>query len=125
MADFTIRHVIECPDLITAINGLADAVSACAGATLGPRPHSSPDQQESPAEATVEASAPCAEEPKTSPPTVSYKDIAMAGAVLLEAGKMDELIALLQSFGVDAITELNPSQYDAMAEGLRALGAEI
>ena len=48
-----------------------------------------------------------------------------AGASLLEAGKMSELIALLHSFQVEAVTMLKPEQYDAFATGLRKLGARI
>ena len=48
-----------------------------------------------------------------------------AGASLLEAGKMSDLIALLHSFQVEAVTMLKPEQYDAFASGLRKLGAKI
>ena len=53
-----------------------------------------------------------------------YK-LSEAGASLLEAGKMQELIALLHTFKVEAVTMLKPEQYEAFAKGLRGLGAKI
>ena len=53
-----------------------------------------------------------------------YK-LSEAGASLLEAGKMQELINLLHSFHVEAVTMLKPEQYDDFARGLRGLGAMI
>jgi ABC-type hemin transport system substrate-binding protein len=48
-----------------------------------------------------------------------------AGAALMDAGKANELIALLQAFGVQAVTLLKPEQLGAFATELRKLGAQI
>lgn len=48
-----------------------------------------------------------------------------AGANLLEAGKMNELISLLHSFNIEAVPMLKPEQYEDFAAGLRRLGAKI
>lgn len=61
----------------------------------------------------------------TAPPQYTCDMIAKAGATLVEAGKMNELLALLARFGVEAVTSLDPAQYGAFATELRALGASI
>jgi hypothetical protein len=51
--------------------------------------------------------------------------IATAGSALIDAGKLDQLMALLQKFGVDSLTSLSPKDYGAIASDLRLLGARI
>ena len=48
-----------------------------------------------------------------------------AAARLLEQNKMQEVLALLGSFGVAAITQLTPEQLPEFAKGLVAMGAVI
>jgi hypothetical protein len=38
---------------------------------------------------------------------------------------MQQLLALLSKYGVQALTQLDPAQYGAFATELRALGAQI
>lgn len=61
----------------------------------------------------------------TSAPQYTLEVIATAGSALIDAGKMDQLMQLLNKFGVASITELSPANYGAMATALRALGAAI
>lgn len=58
-------------------------------------------------------------------PTYTLDQIAKAGASLVDAGKMEQLLGLLTKYGVQAVTQLNPDQYGAFATELRALGAQI
>lgn len=58
-------------------------------------------------------------------PTYTLDQIAKAGASLVDAGKMGQLLAMLTKYGVQAVTQLNPDQYGAFATELRALGAQI
>lgn len=58
-------------------------------------------------------------------PTYTLDQIAKAGASLVDAGKMEPLLALLGRYGVQAVTQLAPEQYGAFATELRALGAQI
>ena len=51
--------------------------------------------------------------------------ICNAAARLLEQNKMQDVLALLSSFGVAAITQLSPEQLPEFAKGLTALGAVI
>ena len=49
----------------------------------------------------------------------------MAMAPLVDAGKMEDIRALLNSFGVPSIMDLQPDQYGALATALRGMGAQI
>ena len=44
---------------------------------------------------------------------------------LMDAGRVDELVNLLHSFGVQAVTDLKPEQMGAFATALRGMGAKI
>lgn len=48
-----------------------------------------------------------------------------AGAALIDAGKINELMGLLNNFGVQAVTQLKQDQLGAFATELRKLGAQI
>lgn len=61
----------------------------------------------------------------TGAPTYTLEQLAAAGTALVDANKMDALLALLARFGVDSITKIKPEQYGAFATELRALGAQI
>ncbi len=74
---------------------------------------------------TAPVGYPAASVPVTPPPSYTQDQIAKAGHSLLEAGKMTELIALLGRYGVQAVTELRPDQFGAVATELRAMGAHI
>lgn len=61
----------------------------------------------------------------TTAPTYTMDQIAKAGAELAQAGKMPQLMALLQQHGVQAVTQLRPEQYGEFATALRGLGAQL
>lgn len=63
--------------------------------------------------------------PVTGAPTYTLDQISRAGATLVDAGKMQQLLELLGRYGVQAVTQLKPEQYGAFATELRALGAQI
>lgn len=60
-------------------------------------------------------------------PAISLEQVAKAGADLISGNpaKMQELVALLQRFGVPAVQALKPDQIGAFATELRGLGAQI
>lgn len=82
-----------------------------------------------PAPAPAPVTAPPA--PVTAPPApvqekpVTMNDLAIAGARLVDAGKMDSVVALLREFKAEAIPRLKEEQYGAFAQRLRELGAVI
>ena len=61
----------------------------------------------------------------TAAPQYTLEMISVAGSALIDAGKLDALMALLGKYGVDSLTSLDPNQYGAVATDLRALGARI
>ena len=61
----------------------------------------------------------------TAAPAYTTEQIAKAGAELAQAGKMPQLMALLQQHGVQAVTQLRPEQYGEFATALRGLGAQL
>lgn len=63
--------------------------------------------------------------PVTGAPAYTLDQISRAGASLVDAGKMQQLLELLGRYGVQAVTQLKPEQYGAFATELRALGAQI
>ena len=77
---------------------------------------------------TEQPGAPVAQAPAAVPvtaPTYTLDQIARAGASLVDAGKMEQLLALLARYGVAAVTQLQPDQFGVFATELRALGAQI
>lgn len=92
-------------------------------AAPGPVPTAPPVTSAPPA-APAAPAAPAPAVPVTAP-TYTLDQIAKAGAALVDAGKMEQLLALLGKYGVAAVTQLTPEQYGNFATELRALGAQI
>lgn len=63
--------------------------------------------------------------PASPGPQYTVDQIMAAGSTLMDSGKSAELINLLHSFGVQAVTALKPEQLGAFATALRQLGAQI
>ena len=68
---------------------------------------------------------PVAGMPLASPPQYTVDQIMQAGAMLMDAGKVNDLMNLLHSFGVNAVMDLKPEQLGAFATEMRKLGAQI
>lgn len=79
-------------------------------------PTTAPD----PAPATVATTAPAAQGK-----SYTVDDLSRAGATLIDQGKMPQLIDLLKKYGVQAVTQLDASQYPAFVEDMKALGAAL
>ena len=76
----------------------------------------------------IQAAAPVASAQPAVPTTsVTYTpdDLARAAFALMDSGRQQELIGLLQQFGVNAIPELKPEQFGAFATALRGMGSQI
>lgn len=61
----------------------------------------------------------------TSTPQYTLEDLARAAVPLQDAGRGQDLMALLQKYNVMSMTQLDPSVFGAFATDLRALGAQI
>jgi len=96
------------------------AVPAAAPAPVAPPAPAVPTQAAPvPAQVAPSATAPSEAKPLT------MDDLGRAGATLIDAGKMPQLIALLGKYGVQAVTQLQPAQFAPFADELRALGAKF
>lgn len=144
---------IDVPELVAAVEKLAAAIDKTAlnitvpnegtlnfNTPAGNAPVAPAPVQTAPTPAPVAAPAPTPAAPLVTPmptaaapapavpvtaPTYTLDQIAKAGANLVDAGKMEQLLALLTKYGVQAVTQLTPDQYGAFATELRALGAQI
>ena len=108
----------------------APVVPTQAAAPVAPVQAAAPVAPAQPAVPTtpVQAVAPMAPVQATVPTTsVTYTpdDLARAAFALMDSGRQQELIGLLQQFGVNAIPELKPEQFGAFATALRGMGAQI
>lgn len=134
---------IDVPELVAAVEKLAAAIDKTAlnitvpnegtlnfntpagNAPVAPAPvQTAPTPAAPPVTPMPTAAAPAPAVPVTAP-TYTLDQIAKAGANLVDAGKMEQLLALLTKYGVQAVTQLTPDQYGAFATELRALGAQI
>lgn len=99
------------------------ATTATESATIAPTPE--------PVKA-AEPTAPGAPEPPAAPvvPTAPAKkytldELLAATAPLMDAGKIAELQALMQKFGVPSMMDIPEEKYGELATALRELGAEL
>jgi hypothetical protein len=53
------------------------------------------------------------------------EQLAVAATQLVDAGRRNDLVSLLGSFGVQALTQLPKEHYGVFATQLRAMGARI
>ena len=109
---------IEVADaLISAIDKLASALNITAIPTQTPAPVV-------PVTA-IPTQTPAPVVPVTAASTYTLDQIATAGAALVNAGKMEQLLALLGKYGIQAITQLKAEQFGPFVTELRGLGAQI
>ena len=101
------------------------ADTAPAPATPAPAPAVTPAPAPAPVQAPVTPAPAPAPVPVAPAPTYNRDQIMTAGAALIDAGKINELMGLLNSFGVQAVTQLKQDQLGAFATELRKLGAQI
>lgn len=98
-----------------AANPTAPAQAASTTVTAAP----TPAQPTAPTTAAQTASAVRAEE------TYTLDALSRAGAALVDAGMMPQLLDLLTKYGVRAVVQLPKEQYSAFAGELKALGAQL
>ena len=149
---FEAKIIIDTPELAASINNLAKALVSNANATtylasvtkneVAPKfaeanknkAAVNPASTDTPVEVAQTPTAPAQEAAKATQPeiapenaqpvkTYTIDDLSRAGAELIDQGKMPQLIDLLKRHGVQAITQLKPEQYGAVATELNALGA--
>ena len=127
-----IKVTIEAPELASAINNLAAALSRKSRDEPVPPvtekesdPVPTPQAPEPAPTSQSVPTTPAPSVPVASAPQYTIEQIMKAGATLMDAGKIDELRKLIDSFGIEAVTNLKPEQLGAFATELRKLGAKI
>lgn len=143
MFEMKINVEVTATEIVTAINNLADVIGKIGTPVITPIVTKAEPVNPEPVQAAPQP-APVAPVPKPQPvptaapmstPTpapqpvqqkaITIDMLAAAGAPLVDQGKMQQLMALLNKYGVQAITQLTPDKYDAFAADLRAIGAQI
>lgn len=151
---FEINVTVNAPELAEALNNLAAALKGAklepaasktgkadkpapvppadymppadtAPAPATPAPAVTPAPAPAPVQAPVTPAPAPAPVPVAPAPTYNRDQIMTAGAALIDAGKINELMGLLNSFGVQAVTQLKQDQLGAFATELRKLGTQI
>lgn len=145
-----IKVTVSAPELSEAINNLAKAYAGNPTATVqtvnpvqtetvvptqpvAPVTNSAPSVNTPPAPAVTTqpvqtvptATSPAVQAPSEPAKTYTQEQLSNAGAALCEQGKMPQLIQLLSQFGAQSIVQVSKEQYTALAEGLKALGANL
>lgn len=115
MFEMKINVEVTATEIVTAINNLADVIGKIGTPVITPIVTKAEPVNPEPVQA--------APEPQQKAITIDM--LAAAGAPLVDQGKMQQLMALLNKYGVQAITQLTPDKYDAFAADLRAIGAQI
>lgn len=90
-------------------------------AAPAPVPTAAPAQVQQQAAAPAPAPTPV----PVAQPTITLDAICNAGAKLVEQGQMNQVIGLLGKYGVQAVNQIKPEQFEAFAADLRGLGAQI
>lgn len=62
---------------------------------------------------------------QTQIPTYTQQDLVLAATQLMDSGKQQDVLNLIASFGVQALTQLPQEQFGNFATALRTLGAKI
>ena len=136
---FEIKVNVNAPELSEALNNLALAIYSLTQVKEVPAGESEPSETIQPnaaetenaaeveQQATQSTAADVQPEPEKASPqrTVTLDELSRAGAALIDAGKMPDLINLLGEYNVQAITQLKPGDYPIFAERLEALGAKF
>lgn len=124
-ATFKNGEVVIPAGTTATVTGVEQAAPTPAPQPVAPAPQAAQEtpQQPVPQTPAPQPAAPTASQPQQK--ALTLNDIATAGAGLVDQGKMQQVIELLGKYGVQAITQLQPTQFDAFAGELRALGAMI
>lgn len=97
----------------------APAPAPAAVPTAGQPPVAPPAAPQQPEPTPPPAAVPTAQQ------TYTIDQLAVAATALVDAGRQPEVMALLQQFGVQALTQLPKEQYGNFATALRQMGAKI
>lgn len=137
-----IKIEITAPGLEQALNVLAASINQTGGVVPeSPAPATQQPQYQQPVQptqqpvptavpTTPQQQAPTQQQTQpqgvpTTAPSYTMDQLAKAATQLVDAGRREELLQLLASFGAPALMELPKEQYGAFATKLREMGAKI
>lgn len=136
-----IKVTVDFPGLPEALTALADALgkraetdevkeveAAAAANPTAPAQAASTTVTAAPTPAQPAApttAAPTASAVRAETETYTLDALSRAGAALVDAGMMPQLLDLLTKYGVRAVVQLPKEQYSAFAGELKALGAQL
>lgn len=124
MQNYAPANPMQAPGTVTAQTGAPIAQPTApayqSSAPASPYPSNQPAAPQMPQQTAQPTGVPVAP-----PPQYTIDQIMKGGATLMDAGRVDDLMNLLKSFGVVAVTDLKPEQLGAFATALRGLGAKI
>jgi hypothetical protein len=113
--------ITAAPELLAAMSTFTNAITAAKVVTI-PQNISSKEQKAD----TYKQQMPSAlQTVPTTAQSYTMEQLAVAATQIVDAGRRTELVGLLSSFSVQALTSLPKDQYGAFATQLRALGAKI
>ena len=106
---------------VGAINTAKEATKIVSAPAQIPEPQmvEIPEKQQVAQQVFENQSAPVTEN------TYTIEQLAVAATALVDAGKREALVALLNNYGVNALTTLPKEKYGAFATSLREMGAKI
>jgi hypothetical protein len=138
MLNFTLT-ITAAPELLAAVSNFSNAIT-CAKVAAIPETNQVATAVNSPKEQITSAPAYMVQAQQaaniqtapaqtcavpTSAQTYSMEQLAVAATQIVDAGRRTELVSLLNSFGVQALTALPKEHYGAFATQLRAAGAKL
>lgn len=112
------------PDM-DAVAPKAEASAPAPGVTASPAPAPTPTPAPAPEPAPKAPEPPVSAVPTAPAKDYSLDELLTATAPLMDAGKISELQALMQKYGVASMMEIPKERYGELATDLRALGARI
>lgn len=105
---------------------MPDNLSPAVNQFIGQQPPAPSVQAPQPVAPTVPTQqAPVQAPVQTQIPTYTQQDLALAATQLMDSGKQADVLNLIASFGVQALTQLPQEQFGNFATALRTLGAKI
>ena len=105
---------------------MPDNLSPAVNQFIGQQPPAPSVQAPQPVAPTVlTQQAPVQAPVQTQIPTYTQQDLALAATQLMDSGKQADVLNLIESFGVQALTQLPQEQFGNFATALRTLGAKI
>lgn len=126
--------IFNASNVIESNNPVQNQQMPSAVPTTSP-PQQTPVQQQAPVQQpnqsvpTQQYQQPVQQQPQqvvpTSAPTYTMDQLAVAATQLMDAGRQQDLLSLLASFGVQSLMQLPQEQYGAFATKLREAGAKI